>query len=132
MSAICRHFGICGGCAYQDMPDDAYRALKKSAVADALLRQGFNDAVIEDVAEVAPFTRRRATFKVAKVGGEVRIGFHAASSHDIVDMQECRVLTPELFARVAQFRTMMADLLDEGQKAELSVTETQNGPDVAI
>jgi len=130
--ALCRHFGTCGGCAYQDLPDDAYRALKQSRVADALAQRGFDDAAVENIAEVVPFTRRRAAFKAAKIGGEVRIGFHAASSHDIVDMQECRVLTPELFARVAQFRLMMVDLLDDGQKAELSVTETQNGADVSI
>jgi len=82
--------------------------------------------------EVAPGTRRRAAFKAAKSDGAVRLGFHAASSHDIVDMQECRVITPTLFALVAGLRAMMADLLGEGQKAELFVTETQNGADVAI
>jgi 23S rRNA (uracil1939-C5)-methyltransferase len=114
------------------MPDDAYRALKKAAVADALARHGFPDAVIEETVEVAPGTRRRAAFKAAKIDGAVRIGFHAAASHDIVDMYECRVITPSLFALVAGLRAMMVDLLNEGQKAELSVTETQNGADVAI
>jgi 23S rRNA (uracil1939-C5)-methyltransferase len=47
-------------------------------------------------------------------------------------MQECRVLTPSLFALVAGLRAMMTELLDANQKAELFVTETQNGADVAI
>ena len=132
MTALCRHFGTCGGCAYQDLPDDAYRALKKANITDALLKHGFADAVVEDVVEVKPGTRRRAAFKAAKIDGAVRLGFHAAASHDIVDMQECRVLTPSLFALLAGLRGMMADLLDEGQKGELFVTETQNGADVAI
>ncbi|HTW35978.1 MAG TPA: hypothetical protein VMD53_15265 [Rhizomicrobium sp.] len=132
MTALCRHFGTCGGCAYQDMPDDAYRTLKKANVADALARHGFAEPVVEDIVEVAPGTRRRAAFKAAKNDGAVRLGFHAAASHDIVDMQECRVLTRSLFALVAGLRSMMAELLDEGQKAELFITETQNGTDVAI
>jgi 23S rRNA (uracil1939-C5)-methyltransferase len=132
VTALCRHFGTCGGCTYQDMPDDAYRALKKAMVVDALARHGFADAVVEEIVEVAPGTRRRAAFKAAKSGGAVRFGFHAAASHDIVDMQECRVITPSLFALVAGLRAMMVDLLDEGQKAELFVTETQNGADVGI
>jgi 23S rRNA (uracil1939-C5)-methyltransferase len=132
VTALCRHFGTCGGCTYQDMPDDAYRALKKADVVDALARHGFADAVVEEIVEVAPGTRRRAAFKVARKNGVVLLGFHAAASHDIVDMQECRVITPSLFALVSGLRAMMADLLDEGQKAELFVTETQNGADVAI
>ena len=31
-------------------------------------------------------------FKAAKTNGETRLGFHARQSHDIVDMQECRLL----------------------------------------
>ena len=131
-STLCRHFGTCGGCTYQDIPDDAYRALKKASVVDALSRQGFAEPALDDIVEVAPGTRRRATFKAAKNDGVVCLGFHVASSHDIVDMQECRVITPSLFALVAGLRAMMADLLDDGQKAELFVTETQNGADVAI
>jgi 23S rRNA (uracil1939-C5)-methyltransferase len=114
------------------MPDDAYRALKTANVVDALARQGFAAVAVGEIVEVAPGTRRRAAFKAAKSDSAVRLGFHAAASHDIVDMQECRVITPSLFALVAGLRAMMADLLGEGQKAELFVTETQNGADVAI
>jgi 23S rRNA (uracil1939-C5)-methyltransferase len=132
VTALCRHFGTCGGCTYQDMPDDAYRALKKADVVDALTRHGFAEPAVSEIVEVAPGTRRRAAFKAAKTEGVVRLGFHAAASHDIVDMQECRVLTPSLFALVAGLRAMMTELLDANQKAELFVTETQNGADVAI
>lgn len=132
MTTLCRHFGTCGGCTYQDLPDDAYRALKRASIVDALARHGFADPTVDEIVEVAPGTRRRAAFKAAKIGGAVRLGFHAAASHDIVDMQECRVITPSLFALVAGLRAMMVELLDAGQKAELFVTETQNGADVAI
>ena len=132
MTTLCRHFGTCGGCTYQDLPDDAYRALKTKNIVDALARHGLADAAIADMIEVAPRTRRRASFKALKRDGAVLLGFHAAASHDIVDMHECRLLTPELFALVAGLRAMMAELLDEGQKAELFVTETENGADVAI
>lgn len=131
-NTLCRHFGTCGGCTYQELPDRAYRDLKRASVVDALARHGLGNATVEDIVEVAPFTRRRAAFKAEQREGKVRLGFHAAASHDIVDMRECRVITPSLFALVAGLRAMMADLLDEGQKAELFVTETQNGADVAI
>jgi 23S rRNA (uracil1939-C5)-methyltransferase len=130
--ALCRHFGICGGCLYQDIPDDAYRARKRDLVIDALAQNGLGDAEVSEVVAVGPGTRRRASFKAARQDRKTQIGFHAAESHDIVDMQECLVLTPSLFALVGGLRDMMDELLQDGEKAELRVTETPNGSDVAI
>ncbi|MGD0864626.1 MAG: RNA methyltransferase [Rhizomicrobium sp.] len=133
MSAvICRHFGICGGCAYQDLPDAEYRALKRGLVVEALARQGFADTEVEAPLEVAPATRRRAVFKVAKKNGATLIGFHAAKSHAIVDMQECFVLTPKLAALVPRLRDAMSSLLRENEDVELHVTDTDEGFDVAL
>jgi len=131
-ASLCRHFGLCGGCAHQDMPDDAYRALKRSLVVEALARHGLYDADVADLAAVAPRTRRRAAFKVANNGGAIRLGFHAAASHDIIDMQECRVLAPALFALLERLRAMMAELLADGEMADVAVTLTEGGPDVAM
>lgn len=131
MNSVCRHFGTCGGCLYQDQPDDAYRARKRNVVVEALARAGL-DANVEEVVPVAPGTRRRATFKAAKSAGVTVLGFYAASSHDIVDMRECLVLMPRLFALVSHMREMMNALLLDGEKAELHVTDADNGADVAI
>jgi 23S rRNA (uracil1939-C5)-methyltransferase len=129
---VCAHFGACGGCAHQDMAPAAYRALKRDMVVNALAGAGFADAAVEEVVEVPPATRRRAVFKVEKLNGAVAIGFHAARSHAIVDMRECRVLTPRLFALVAGLRELMTALLRDGEAAELHVTDTDVGFDVAI
>ncbi len=127
---LCAHFGTCGGCAYQDMPEADYRALKRNSVVTALTRHGFEHPQVEDVVAVPPFTRRRAVFKVSRRDGAVRIGFHAAKSHVIADMRECRVLTPALTALVAPLREMMEGLLGEDETDELHVTETENGFDI--
>jgi 23S rRNA (uracil1939-C5)-methyltransferase len=132
IAPICAHFGTCGGCTYQDMTPDSYRALKRDMVVTALARRGFADAMVAQTVEVAPATRRRAAFKVEKRDGAVAIGFHAARSHAIVDMRECRVLTPGLVALVAPLRAMMAALLRDGEAAELRVTETDAGFDVSL
>ena len=132
MSALCRHFGTCGGCADQDMPDEAYRALKCETVVRALARHGLGDADVGDVVEVAPGTRRRCVFKIVKKNGEVLVGFHARASHSIVDMQECLVLTPGLFGLAGGVRTMMGEILGDNEAAELHATETDTGFDVAL
>ncbi len=129
---ICRHFGTCGGCSYQDLPLDAYRALKRSMVVDALGRHGFACADVHDTVEVPPNSRRRATFKIARHGGEVLVGFHAAHSHDIVDMQECLVIASKLFAFVSGLRKIMGEILHDGESAEVHATDSDGGTDVAI
>jgi 23S rRNA (uracil1939-C5)-methyltransferase len=129
---LCRHFGTCGGCALQDLTPDDYRARKRNEIIEALSRNGFDDVVVNDVISVPPRTRRRAIFKVEKKNSAAAIGFHAAKSHTIVDMHECLVITPALFSAVAGFREMFAGVLRENEKAELHVTETDAGLDVAI
>jgi 23S rRNA (uracil1939-C5)-methyltransferase len=128
---ICKHFGTCGGCAFQDLAEDAYRSRKRAQVADALRGHGI-EASVDDVKSVPPHSRRRATLKVAKLSGAAVIGFHAASSHRIVDMRECRVLTPNMLAMVQALRDLMHDVLREGEKADLNVTETETGFDILL
>ncbi len=132
MTALCRHFGTCGGCACQDTPDAQYRALKRDTVVRALAWQRLENAQVADIVEVAPGTRRRCVFKIARRAGEVLVGFHARASHSIVDMRECRVLTPGLFALAGQVRAVMDGILGDGEAAELHATETGTGFDLAL
>jgi 23S rRNA (uracil1939-C5)-methyltransferase len=50
----------------------------------------------------------------------VLIGFNAAKSHRIVDMRECHILRPELFALVAPLRKLLATILAPKRGAESS------------
>jgi 23S rRNA (uracil1939-C5)-methyltransferase len=130
--AICRHFGTCGGCTYQDMQPDDYGSFKRQIVLDALAREGLGDTVVDEVVQIRPATRRRATFKSEKHDGTTLFGFHAAASHTIVNMLECRVLTPELARLVPFLREMTGERLKNGAKAELYVVQADNGFDVAL
>jgi len=123
MSALCIHFGTCGGCATQDLAPEEYRARKRGMVVRALARHGV-EAEVSEIFEIAPGTRRRCVFKIK----DGRIGFHARASHDIVDMRECRVLTPGLFALAQRLR----DIAGEIGTAELHATEAENGFDLML
>jgi 23S rRNA (uracil1939-C5)-methyltransferase len=131
VTALCRHFGHCGGCVHQDVADDAYRALKREIVRTALDHHGIK-AAMDDVVEVPPGTRRRATMKAKLESGRVRLGFHAARTHDIVDLEECLVLTPVLTALLPGLREMLADLLAPAGDAELRLTATDTGIDLGL
>ncbi|GAA0530732.1 class I SAM-dependent RNA methyltransferase [Rhizomicrobium palustre] len=128
---LCRHFGACGGCQYQDLPDDAYRALKQELVLAALKLEGVA-AELRDVVEVPPATRRRAALKVKLKDGVVEIGFHAAKTHDIVDMAECQVMTPALLKLLPGLRRMFKEVLAPRGDADMRLTETDAGVDLAL
>lgn len=128
---LCRHFGTCGGCLYQDMADGEYRERKRSIVADALAKHGI-DFAVGDIAEVPPATRRRATLKAKLINGTVHLGFHAARTHDIVDLDECPVLTSELTDLLPGLREMLADLLAPAGDAEIRLTQTDTGADLGL
>lgn len=128
----CRHFGICGGCTLQDMAPDAYRGHKRERVAEALARAGLGAAVVNEPLLSPEKSRRRAVFKFGKEKGHVLVGFHAARSHMIVDMQECLVLTKGLLDFTATLRRALAPILAEGEKAEVHVSETDTGLDLAF
>jgi 23S rRNA (uracil1939-C5)-methyltransferase len=131
VNSLCAHFGVCGGCSHQDLADADYRILKRDAVVRALARNGV-EAEVADIVEVAPGTRRRCVFKIAKRNGAAQIGFHARASHAITDMAECRVLTPGLFGLVRPLRRLAAEILDDGEAAELHATQTDTGFDLAL
>jgi len=132
MSALCRHFGICGGCTLQDLPPDDYRAAKQAQISRALDRHGLGAVPVETPADIPARTRRRATLKALKHCGVVSVGFRAARSHRVVDMEECRVLTGALVNLVTALRGLLRMLLREGEDAELSLTEADNGFDIGL
>lgn len=134
----CRHFPDCGGCQLQHVDDAAYAAYLSERIASALAAQSLATPEIRAPQLSPPKSRRRAALKAA--GG--LIGFNAAASHRIVDMRECHVLSPALFALVAPLRRLLngragvtmtladqgADLLIEGLSADtLEKAEAMTG-----
>jgi 23S rRNA (uracil1939-C5)-methyltransferase len=130
-SAVCRHFGTCGGCSLQGLSDDTYAEKKREQVVRALVRYGVK-AQVSNPIRVPPHSRRRAVFKAKKSEGKVALGFHATQSHTIVDMLECLVLTPRLFEAAAGLKQMLGGILEERAAADLHVTDTDTGLDVAL
>jgi 23S rRNA (uracil1939-C5)-methyltransferase len=129
--ALCRHFTVCGGCVAQDVPPAQYLAQKRDMVVAALAKAGVK-AEVGDVIQSPLHSRRRAVFKLKSLPEGLHIGFHAAKSHTIVDMHQCDILTPGLFALVGKLRTALEPVFGAGETAELHVTACDNGFDAAF
>ncbi len=127
----CRHFPECGGCQLQHADDAAYRDYLVARVAGALAQHGLESAIRAPHLS-PPRSRRRASLHAMRVGNGVAIGFNAAKSHRVVDMRECHVLRPELFALVAPLRGLLAGLLAPRRGAEVQLTLADQGIDVLL
>lgn len=104
----CRHFGSCGGCELQHCDEAALAEFVRSRVVHAAQGQGVEAAEVLPVHLSPPRSRRRATLHAVNGGGQPMIGFREAGSHRIVNMRECHILRPELFAVVEALRSMLA------------------------
>lgn len=96
--APCPHFEQCGGCDLQHLEEDVQLRCKAQAVRETLERLGGVKMPKEvKVLPGKPFGYRLRT--QAQVGWDdrgTRVGYFARRSHDLVAVQQCPVLDPDL------------------------------------
>lgn len=129
---LCRHYGRCGGCQLQHVDEAAYRTFVSERIRHALAQQGIDAPVMAETHLSPAGSRRRASLRVQKRQGRITIGFNEGESHNLVDLGECPVLNPELFALVAPLRKLAATLLAERSAAGITLTRCDQGVDVLI
>ncbi|HET8611979.1 MAG TPA: class I SAM-dependent RNA methyltransferase [Sphingomonas sp.] len=127
----CRHFPLCGGCALQHVDDAAYADYCVDRIAGALGSQGLK-AEIAPPHLSPPETRRRASLRAERQGKRVSIGFNEAKSRRIIDMLECRILLPELFALVEPLRALFAALLPDRRACGVEMALADQGVDLLL
>ncbi|MXP42414.1 class I SAM-dependent RNA methyltransferase [Altererythrobacter soli] len=127
----CRHFPECGGCQLQHLDEETLAGFVRDRVVHAAEGQGLAPEILAPVHLSPPRTRRRATLRAINGGGRPLIGFHAEKSHRVIDMRECHVLAPELFALVEPLRRMLGHRRGKyAMSIELALTD--QGVDCAI
>jgi len=128
----CRHFPKCGGCQLQHVDDQSYADFIVERIASALTAQKLDLPEIRPPHLSAPYTRRRASLRAERLGKRVVLGFNEAVSHYIVDIRECHILLPELFALVEPLRGLLGTMLANRKSANVHLTWADQGADVAI
>ena len=127
----CRHFPACGGCQLQQADEEALRQFVTERVVNAAEGQGVEAHEVLPTHLSPPRTRRRATLHGQRTGKAAILGFREGGSHRIVDMRECHILSPELFALVGSLRTLVAAHGGK-QGVDVALTLADQGVDVAI
>ena len=127
----CRHFPECGGCQLQHLTDPAYTTYCEQRITGALAQHGI-ETQIRAAMLSPPRSRRRASLHALRSGGGVAIGFYEGQSKRVVDLRECHVLAPELFALVAPLRGLLASMLKPKRMASVQLTLADQGVDVGL
>lgn len=88
---LCPYFKRCGGCSFMHMDYSAQLEIKRSETEQTLRRISGLDINVENcIGMVNPYHyRNKAQFPVCSVNGEVKIGFYAPRSHNIVNIDRC-------------------------------------------
>jgi 23S rRNA (uracil1939-C5)-methyltransferase len=95
--APCRHFGVCGGCRFQDYAYDRQLASKEAQVRDALERLGrFQEPPLDPIVPAVQEYGYRNKLEYSFSSGEdaLVLGFHRAGRWDeVIDVEECLLTT---------------------------------------
>ena len=99
----CPYFARCGGCDLQHLADDLQVRLKAAAVRETLERLGGSALPPSEIVAGAMWGYRlRTQLHTRSREGRVEVGYHARGSHDLVAVDRCPILVPELEARLPE------------------------------
>lgn len=131
VAPICPVFGTCGGCTLQHLDPSAVLQIKRQWIIDALSRVGLSTDLRDGLA-VPTGHRRRASLKARRLADRVVLGFHAAFSHTIVDIDRCPLLVDRLNSLLAPLRSLFGRVLDQGDRAEAMLSAADRGIEIVL
>lgn len=108
---FCGVFGACGGCQLQHLNYPAQLAWKANAVRGALERiGGFAGVTVRATVGMNDPRgyRNKMSLVVDQRNGASTIGFYQQRSHELVPIDECPIVTPELSAYIGALNRVKA------------------------
>jgi 23S rRNA (uracil1939-C5)-methyltransferase len=124
----CLHFGTCGGCAV----DDRAAIDKYEALAIALAKAGYVFPPIAPLISTPLHTRRRADLAASRNGATIALGLHKSRSAEVVDMQECTLLIPEITALLPSLKTLLKHLETFRRTGAVIINWLDHGADILL
>ena len=128
----CRHFPKCGGCQLQHVDDEAYSAYLTDRIVGALEGQGLTAPTMLPPHLSPAKSRRRVSLRAERRGKQVTLGFNEGGTHRIIDLRECAVMRPELFALINPLRPFLQGIMKDKRTSDVRMTLTDQGVDMMI
>lgn len=127
----CPHFGICGGCQYQQAEYATQVRLKGGILKDTLRTAGVMSFPEPQLHTAEPWGyRNRIRLRLAAVEGQLRIGYSRRGSFEFLPIGECPIAAP-LLLRAAM--ALLSTLASSGEltawSSKLREVELFTAPD---
>ncbi len=127
----CPHFGICGGCQIQHIGYEQQLAYKRDAVVDTLQRVGkltLDDFDIVGTPQQWHY-RRHIRLTLLQQQGHYALGYLAAGTHNLVEVEVCPIFWELHDPIVSQLRRHIAqlDIAKAATRAYVSLTKNGSG-----
>lgn len=131
VSAPCRHYRTCGGCALMHASDGFVAGWKQSVAAEALRAQGLEAEFLPTITS-PPGSRRRATLAGRRLKSGALVGFHGRATDTLTAIPDCRLLDPALLATLPALEALVAEGGSRSAEMRLTVTAYEQGVEVAV
>lgn len=128
----CRHFPLCGGCQLQHLDEPSLAEFVHDRILHALSAQAIAPVQTMPVHLSPPATRRRVAIRSAWAGRQFQLGFSTERTHRIIDLRQCDVMAPELFALMEPLRKLLGPRIDLRRNVQIKLALADQGVDVLI
>lgn len=109
----CKHFGVCGGCDLLDRSYPEQLEWKQKKVAAAFAKYPALRGIRMGATTPAPeatYYRNRLIYPLAMRGGEVVGGFFKKGTHELVDVEMCRVQEPPITELAGKIKKILGEM----------------------
>lgn len=125
--SLCPHFGSCGGCVTQDMPQSVYRRYTEEGLYELLIRGGLPLPEVRGFFWAPPQTRRRVIWHGLVQGKKVQLGYYAKGSHQLVDLHVCCVIRATLEKLLPPLKALCAEIMMPQKEFHVALLEASEG-----
>ncbi len=128
----CEYFTICGGCSLQHLEEEYYIKFKLDNLQQTLEKHAIRTPPIAPLKSIGSGQRRRVVFEAIKKQDQIFLGFKKFHSNQIVNIDSCLVILPELSNLIIKLKTILKKLLIDKEKCKILITNADNGIDLII
>ncbi|WP_428312150.1 23S rRNA (uracil(1939)-C(5))-methyltransferase RlmD [Hydrocarboniphaga sp.] len=125
VTPLCKHFGVCGGCALQHLAPEAQIRYKQNQLIQAFARIGkvTPEAIAEPLTGPVWGYRRRARLgaKYVSARSTALVGFRERESSFLAALESCVVLDPRVGLKLRALGELIADLSIRAQLPQIEV-----------
>jgi 23S rRNA (uracil1939-C5)-methyltransferase len=88
--------------------------------------------LIRDLIIIPAGLRRKANFEAIKKNDNTFMGFHRHNSRQIINLEICKIIRPEISVLIDPLKKLLNDILENLEKAEFFIVLAENGLDVGL